>query len=158
MFDESMKPEIEATRRRFVERFGEERARKITDTNRALLVFPNLMVIDSVAITIRTMYPAGPGSMVITAWALAPKDETPTLRELRLSHYLTFLGPGGFATPDDVDIVESCQDGYANRGVRYSDLSRGMNREQPRTTDELPARVFWLRWQEMMSRSERVEG
>ncbi|MNV88403.1 Ring hydroxylating alpha subunit (catalytic domain) [compost metagenome] len=70
---------------------------------------------------------------------------------MRLSHYLTFLGPGGFATPDDIEIVESCQLGFANRSVDYCNLSRGMNREVPQTTDELPARVFWQRWRELMA-------
>ena len=88
--------------------------------------------------------------MAITSVALAPKDEDPDIRELRKSHYLTFLGPAGFATPDDIEIVESCQRGYLNRTVRYSDLSRGMNKAVPETTDELPAREFWRQWDRLM--------
>lgn len=150
MFDESVKPDIEVAKQHFVARFGEERARRITETNRALLVFPNLMIIDAIAITIRKIDPLGAGALAVTSWALAPKDEKPSLRALRLNHYLTFLGPGGFATPDDIEIVESCQMGYANPSVKYSNLSRGMNREVPQTTDELPARAFWQRWRELM--------
>lgn len=150
MFDEAVKPEIEATKQRFVARFGEDRARRITETNRALLIFPNLMIIDAIALTIRKIDPVGPGAMAVTSWAMAPRDEPPRLRELRLSHYLTFLGPGGFATPDDIEIVESCQLGYSNPSVTHSDLSRGMNREVPQTTDELPARAFWQRWRALM--------
>ncbi|MBC7977727.1 MAG: ribosomal subunit interface protein, partial [Myxococcales bacterium] len=150
MFDEAVKPDIEATQQRCVARFGEARARRITETNRALLVFPNLMIIDAIALTIRKIDPVGPGAMAVTSWAMAPRDEKPSLRALRLSHYLTFLGPGGFATPDDIEIVESCQTGYANPSVPYSNLSRGMNREVPQTTDELPARAFWQRWRELM--------
>jgi p-cumate 2,3-dioxygenase alpha subunit len=150
MFDESVKPDIDATKQRLVARFGTERAHRMTQTNRALLVFPNLMIIDAIAITIRKIDPVGPGALAVTSWAMAPKDEKPNLRALRLSHYLTFLGPGGFATPDDIEIIESCQRGYANRSVTYSNLSRGMNREVPQTTDELPARVFWQRWRELM--------
>lgn len=150
MFDESVRPDIEATKQHFVARFGEQRARRITETNRALLVFPNLMIIDAIAITIRKIDPVGAGALAVTSWALAPKDENRNLRALRLSHYLTFLGPGGFATPDDIEIVESCQLGYSNRSVTYSNLSRGMNRAVPQTTDELPARVFWQRWRELM--------
>ncbi len=150
MFDESVRPEIEATKQRFVARFGEKRARRITETNRALLIFPNLMIIDAIAITIRKIDPIGAGALAVTSWAMAPKDEKADLRALRLSHYLTFLGPGGFATPDDIEIIESCQLGYANRSVTHSNLSRGMNREVPQTTDELPVRVFWQRWRELM--------
>ncbi len=150
MFDEAVKPEIEATKRRIVARFGEERAHRMAEKNRALLIFPNLMIIDAIAITIRKIDPVGPGALAVTSWAMAPKDEKPELRALRLSHYLTFLGPGGFATPDDIEIIESCQLGYANRSVTHSNLARGMNREVPQTTDELPARVFWQRWRELM--------
>lgn len=151
MFDESLKPGMEATRQRMVERFGEARAQRMTGMNRALLVFPNLMIIDAIAITIRKIDPIGAGALAVTSWAMAPKDEQPELRALRLSHYLTFLGPGGFATPDDIEIIESCQLGYANRSVTHSNLSRGMQREVPQTTDELPARVFWQRWRELMA-------
>ncbi|MFC8850787.1 MULTISPECIES: aromatic ring-hydroxylating dioxygenase subunit alpha [unclassified Micromonospora] len=150
MFGAEVRPRIEATAARFVDRFGAERAQRITGTNRALLIFPNLMIIDAIAITIRKIDPIGAGQLAITSVALAPRDEDPDIRELRKSHYLTFLGPAGFATPDDIEIIESCQRGYLNRTVRYSDLSRGMNKEVPETTDELPAREFWRQWDRLM--------
>jgi hypothetical protein len=50
---------------------------------------------------------------------------------LRLDCLLTFLGPGGFATPDDVEMLESCQRGFVNREVEWSDLLRGMKSERP---------------------------
>ena len=150
MFGPKVRPKIEAIAARFVDRFGVERAERITSTNRALLIFPNLMIIDGQAITIRKIDPIGADRMSITSVALAPKDEDPEIRELRKSFYLTFLGPAGFATPDDIEIVESCQRGYLNRTVRYSDLSRGMNKEVPETTDELPAREFWRQWDRLM--------
>lgn len=150
MFSPEVRPRIEATAARFVDRFGAQRAERITSTNRAVLIFPNLMIIDAIAITIRKIDPVGAGRMAITSVALAPKDEDPEIRELRKSHYLTFLGPAGFATPDDIEIIESCQRGYLNRTVRYSDLSRGMNKAVPETTDELPAREFWRQWDRLM--------
>ncbi|MFJ5044475.1 aromatic ring-hydroxylating dioxygenase subunit alpha [Streptomyces sp. NPDC098077] len=150
MFDAELRPRMEATAARFVDRFGAERAQRITGMNRALLIFPNLMIIDAIGMTIRKIDPVGVDRMAITSVGLAPKDEDPEIRELRKSHYLTFLGPAGFATPDDIEIIESCQRGYLNRTVRYSDLSRGMNKEVPETTDELPARAFWRQWDRLM--------
>jgi p-cumate 2,3-dioxygenase subunit alpha len=70
---------------------------------------------------------------------------------LRLDNFLTFLGPGGFATPDDVEMLESCQRGFVNREVEWSDLSRGMKREQPLTTDDLQLRTFWRQWNRLMT-------
>ena len=75
----------------------------MTQTSRNLLIFPNLIINDIMAITIRTFFPVAPDYIEINAWALAPKDESPDNRALRLDNFLTFLGPGGFATPDDVE-------------------------------------------------------
>jgi p-cumate 2,3-dioxygenase alpha subunit len=72
------------------------------------------------------------------------------MRAKRLDSFLTFLGPGGFATPDDMEALESCQTGYLADGVEWSDLSRGMLRE-PRPVDELQMRVFWRRWNALVS-------
>ena len=159
-FGEEKKAEIEALQRKFEERFGVERAFKITQTNRNLLIFPNLIINDIMAITVRTFFPITHEYMEITAWALAPVDEPLDHRALRLDNFLTFLGPGGFATPDDVEMLESCQRGFANREVEWSDMSRGMKREQPLQNDELQMRAFWRRWHELMTLSQAagVEG
>jgi p-cumate 2,3-dioxygenase subunit alpha len=153
-FGEEKKAEIEALQRKFEERFGVERAFKITQTNRNLLIFPNLIINDIMAITVRTFFPITHDYMEITAWALAPVDEPLDHRALRLDNFLTFLGPGGFATPDDVEMLESCQRGFANREVGWSDMSRGMKRERPLQNDELQMRAFWRRWHELMTLSQ----
>jgi p-cumate 2,3-dioxygenase alpha subunit len=56
-----------------VKRFGKERADRIATFNRNLFVFPNLVINDIMAVTVRTYYPAAPDFMNISAWALAPK-------------------------------------------------------------------------------------
>ena len=89
--------------------------------------------------------------MEVSAWALAPQEESAEDRAARLDNFLTFLGPGGFATPDDVEMLESCQKGFANREVLWSDISRGMKREQPKTNDELQMQTFWRQWHARMT-------
>jgi benzoate/toluate 1,2-dioxygenase alpha subunit/p-cumate 2,3-dioxygenase alpha subunit len=108
------------------------------------------MIIDSVCLTVRKIDPVGVGALAVSSWSLAPKGEAESLRALRKSHYLTFLGPAGFATPDDIEIVESCQLGSTNSLAMHSDFSRGMGSATPLTTDELPGRAFWLRWRQLM--------
>ena len=132
-----------------VDRHGEERTRRMADTNRNLLIYPNLVVNDIMAVTVRTFFPVAPDRMEVTAWELAPRDELPQLRQRRLDSFLTFLGPGGFATPDDIEALESCQQGFRSGGVEWNDLSRGMSRD-PRTDDEEQMRSFWRRWAEQM--------
>jgi p-cumate 2,3-dioxygenase alpha subunit len=149
---EAKKAELEAIYQQLTNRFGAERAYKIAKVSRNLLIFPNLIINDIMSITVRTFFPLAPDYMEITAWVLAPQEESPEDRALRLDNFLTFLGPGGFATPDDVEMLESCQRGYAAvREVEWSDISRGMQRAAPLATDELQMQVFWRRWNELIT-------
>jgi hypothetical protein len=89
--------------------------------------------------------------MEVNAWNLGPAEEDIEDSGLRLDNFLSFLGPGGFATPDDVEMLEACQRGFANREVEWSDISRGMRREHPSISDELQIRTFWRRWHELLT-------
>ncbi len=131
--------------RRLEERFGKERGTMIEAGSGNYLIFPNLIVIDGWR-TFRTFYPISPDYMEITAWAVMPKEDVPEMRATRLDAFLTFLGPGGFGTPDDVEALEGCQMGFASSNeVEWSDISRGMkNREAP--MGELQMRTFWREW------------
>ena len=59
----------------------------MTQTSRNLLIFPNLIINDIMAITVRTFFPVAPDYIEINAWALAPKDESPDNRALRLDNF-----------------------------------------------------------------------
>ncbi|GGF49467.1 aromatic-ring-hydroxylating dioxygenase subunit alpha [Aliidongia dinghuensis] len=133
------------------ERLGEERALQIATRDRNMVVFPNLVINDIMAITVRTFYPVSPDLMYVTSWALAPKDEDTVFRKRRLDNFLEFLGPGGFATPDDVEALESAQRGYANEDFAgWNDISRGMTKERPAGDDEEQMRCFWREWSRRM--------
>lgn len=160
---ETAKDELQEIRAELVSRVGPERAERIAETNRNLFIFPNLIINDIMAITVRTFYPLTPNQMTVTAWALGPVGEEVALRERRLDSFLTFLGPGGFATPDDIEALEVCQQGFAAwREAPWSDISRGMGREQPQATDELQMRAFWRRWNGMIaegaSKADQASG
>jgi len=149
---EAGKREIEAINTRLTERFGKERAERIASRNRNLFIFPNLVVNDIMAITVRTYYPTAPDYMQVNAWALAPKDESEWARKYRLFNFLEFLGPGGFATPDDVEALEQCQRGFQNmKEAGWSDISKGMGKKVPSYDDEAQMRAFWSRWNERVS-------
>jgi p-cumate 2,3-dioxygenase subunit alpha len=136
-----------------LKRFGKERAERIATYNRNLFVFPNLVVNDIMAVTVRTYYPTAPDFMTISAWALAPRGEGHWARKYRLFNFLEFLGPGGFATPDDVEALEQCQRGFRNTGeARWNDISKGMGKERASYDDELQMRAFWSQWNEQVFR------
>jgi p-cumate 2,3-dioxygenase alpha subunit len=148
-FGEEAKAEIERIRTNLVDRHGEALAHRMSKTSRNLLIYPNLIINDIMAVTVRTFMPSAPDRTDITAWQLAPRTELPLLRERRLDNFLTFLGPGGFATPDDIEALESCQAGFTSGGVEWNDVSRGMSRD-PLQSDEEQMRTFWRRWNEQI--------
>jgi p-cumate 2,3-dioxygenase subunit alpha len=153
LFGEDAREEIGRLRAELVAKHGEARAARMADTNRNMLIFPNLVVNDIMAITVRTFMPTAPDRMEVTAWELAPRAELPQLRQRRLDSFLTFLGPGGFATPDDIEALESCQQGFTSGGVEWNDISRGMDRS-PSANDEEQMRAFWRQWNTCMAGGE----
>lgn len=139
--------EVAAIKARLVERFGPERAERMGSTNRNLLVFPNFVLNDIMAVTLRTFYPDAPDKQTVNAWALAPREESAAMRELRLFNFLEFLGPGGFATPDDCEALALCQRGYGSlAGSGWNDISKGYQSDEPQVDDEAQMRAFWREW------------
>jgi p-cumate 2,3-dioxygenase alpha subunit len=157
LFGEDARVEIDRIRAELAERYGEERAHKMAEVNRNLIIYPNLIINDIMAVTVRTMFSPAPNRVDVTAWELAPTDEPASLRERRLDSFLTFLGPGGFATPDDIEALESCQQGFEGGGVEWNDISRGMGRGAM-ANDEEQMREFWRRWQQQMGTSADRAG
>jgi p-cumate 2,3-dioxygenase alpha subunit len=153
LFGEEAKAEIDVIRAELVERLGPERATRVADTNRNLVIFPNLVINDGSSVTIRTFYPDGAARMHVTAWALGPVEESESQRARRLDAFLTFYGPGGFATPDDVEALELVQQGLANwRDDPWSEMSRGMAKDGSQlNSDEHHLRTFWRHWNKLMT-------
>ena len=95
-------------------------------TVRNLCIFPNLVINDGSSVTVRHFTPVAPDLMKVTAWALGPVEETEAQRARRLHAFLTFYGPGGFATPDDIAALEAVQEGLGTyKEVQWSPLTRG---------------------------------
>ncbi|MGC3783892.1 hypothetical protein ACPTJV_30135, partial [Pseudomonas aeruginosa] len=70
-------------------------------------------------------------------------DQTREERAARINGLISFIGAGGFGTPDDVEILESCQRGYAHAALGYSDFSRAMGPATRRLVDEVENRGIW---------------
>ncbi|RSY79381.1 aromatic ring-hydroxylating dioxygenase subunit alpha [Sphingomonas koreensis] len=157
LWGEEGKSEIEAIYGALQARLGAERASRLATKNRNMIIFPNLVVNDIMAITVRTFFPLAPDYLEVNAWALAPREESEWLRKYRLFNFTEFLGPGGFATPDDVEAIEKCQSGYAAAGqdAAYNDISKGMLRDGgPSYDDEMQMRAFWIEWDKRMKAAE----
>jgi phenylpropionate dioxygenase-like ring-hydroxylating dioxygenase large terminal subunit len=140
----------------FEKRFGSERAERMLGSIRQLLLFPNTLFIELWQ-SIRTVNPVAPGEMEVSAWALMEKVDDPVARERRLAMYTAFLGPCGFATPDDIEALELCHRNFVSAPeMRALDLSRGMGKPNPIADDELQLRTFWKRWGTLVQEGERV--
>jgi p-cumate 2,3-dioxygenase alpha subunit len=128
------------------ERYGEARAEWGAPGFSNVLIYPNLFIVGNT--TLRTVWPLAPDLMEITGWLLAPTEmEGEQLEEL-VNDVIVFQGPGGFATPDDSEALESCQQGFVAGGpgeAEWTDISRGMHRA-PIQLDELQMRTFWREW------------
>src|SRR5204862_3937171 len=111
IYGEAAKPELARIRAELVSRLGAERAKRVADTNRNLFIFPNLVLLDGSSVSVRSFQPLAADRMRVRAWALGPVEETPLARQVRLDSFLTFYGPGGFATPDDIAALEAVQEG-----------------------------------------------
>ncbi len=154
---EAERKRLEKVRADFEKRLGPERARMVCDVDRNLMIFPNLLINDILSTVIRFVNPVSVDYMEVTQWALAPVGEDPEARARRLHSFNTFLGPGGFATPDDIEAFEGCQRGFAAfRELPWSDYSRGYFGEAGRPDEkgqssfERQIRSFYRKWAELM--------
>ncbi|GAA4718183.1 aromatic ring-hydroxylating oxygenase subunit alpha [Phytohabitans rumicis] len=143
-------------RAEMVARLGPELAAEIADASRILFVFPNLLLFDLEALTIRQLEPVEPGRTDVRAWQFVEVDEPADVRTLRIKTMVSFVGPGGLATPDDIEAYEAVQRGIvatAETEYDWSDMSRGMANEkqgnQGRSIDEGAMRSFWRHWAEV---------
>jgi phenylpropionate dioxygenase-like ring-hydroxylating dioxygenase large terminal subunit len=147
---------VEAVYAELVRKHGSERADLIGRVDRVVMIFPSLIILDLMGVVIRRLEPTSAGHTRITQWSLATAGEDADMRARRLESFITFQGPGGFATPDDLEALEACQAGFrAGSGVPWSDISRGMwlehSGQRCTTSDEQQIRAFWRRWQFLMS-------
>ena len=162
VWGDAAKVAIDAKKQELEARLGKARADSIAVTNRNMVIFPNSIINDQQTVLLRTVTPTAHNRMIIRAWSIGPVDEGPVLRRIRNEGALSFLGPGGFATPDDVEMLELCQRGFESADVEWNDISKGFRADEDtlRTVDdhfdnELQMRAYWVRWDQLMSARER---
>ena len=145
-------------RSELIKKHGEKWTDRILG-GRNLLIFPNFIIVDGVGMgcTLRTFYPAKPDYLEITGWEISPPEISEALLPARKTGFLTFWGPAGLATPDDVEALARCQQGFASYQIDpWNDISRGMETEFPGGTDELQMRTFWRHYNELMTGEKAI--
>lgn len=165
-FGEQEKLRTEGKLIEMADRLGAERAEKIASASRIVFIFPNLLFFDLEALTIRQLEPVAPGQTDVRAWQFVETGEPAETRELRLRTMASFVGPGGLATPDDIEAYEAVQRGIeATAGFDsdwddWSDMSRGVADEvagrQGRSIDEGAMRGFWRHWATVLDNPDHL--
>ena len=113
------------------------------------------MINDIPGLNIRSFFPTAADEVSVTVWGAGFADETREERAARINGLISFIGPGGFGTPDDVEILESRQRAYAHAALGYSDFSRGMGPATRRHVDEEQNRGFWREWSRRLAAARR---
>ena len=160
-FGEAERLRIEENRKEVFARLGDEKGAFVADYFKTLHMFPNLLLFDIEGISVRMLEPIAPDLTEVTAWMLAPIDEPEVATALRIKSLVSFIGPGGLATPDDLEAQEAIQRGVVStagdtrEGVDWNDISRGMDAEAndgpSRSIDERGVRHFWRFWDEQVN-------
>lgn len=145
---DSVKRTLADLRSQAEQSFGENYANAMFGLARNSVFFPSLILIDlSFGLTLRTFYPVSASETLVTGWQIIPKGVDEEFVRYRINNALTFWGPAGLATPDDVEAPEQAQKGFGARGeVGWSDVSKGMGKPVPAANDELQMRSWWREW------------
>ncbi len=163
-WSDAVNAQIAARRQDLIERLGPELGDRIARKNRNLVIFPNLIINDIMGTTIRVAEPISADYMEVSAWQLCPADDPPELAHVRNEQFLTFLGPGGFATPDDIEGMEASQRGYAcYREAPWINYSKGIAAElaggftRPGESDFM-MRAFFNAWRDYLGMQQFTEA
>ncbi len=165
-FGEETRPLIETKKAEILAKWGEERGTRMTTRTRNLLIFPNTILNDVLSLSIRTSYPESATSSRSNIWSLVPVGEDPLVRKVRLQNHLTFVGPGGFAHPDDYEMFDRRAIADHQSPPFLHDYSKGMYPGYAEDfmvnvgdqSDEAQHRAWWTQWDRMLRGEETMEG
>lgn len=98
----------------------EDLARRVGETRRDwmfhmrnLNLFPNVQIVENFASQLRIIRPISPDLTEMVSYCIAPRGESSADRRQRLRQFEDFFNPSGLASPDDMAVYESCQDGHS---------------------------------------------
>lgn len=104
---------------------GEERTNFIVNETRNLAIYPNVYLMDQFSTQIRVCRPISVNKTEVSIYCIAPKNEAPEARALRIRQYEDFFNVTGMGTPDDLEEFRSCQESYLAKDMPWNDVSRG---------------------------------
>ena len=122
--------------------------------SRNLLIFPNLIIIDLVmGMVVRTFEPLSPRLPARHRLAAGPPQRGPRAARQPASTTSSPSGDRAARHPRRRRGAGVLPAGLRRRlkELAWSDISRGMLKAHPNSTDETQMRTFWRRWDELMT-------
>jgi p-cumate 2,3-dioxygenase alpha subunit len=93
----------------------------------------------------------------VRAWGLGHAGEPAELLDIRLDNFSNFLGPAGFGSADDIEMLELCQEGIEHSTTEWTELSKGMDikagdlrLQEGAPDDECQMQAYWTEWDRVM--------
>lgn len=134
---------------------GEEGAREVL-TNRHLLIFPSLILMDG---NIRVIQPVARDYTEVYSYPALIDGVPESVVSGRLRDVQMRIGTAGMLNPDDVEVFAGIQNGLNGPGEEFIVLSRGLGMEEVLPSgerigafnDETPQRAFWRQWRAMIA-------
>ncbi|MGH7905411.1 MAG: aromatic ring-hydroxylating oxygenase subunit alpha [Candidatus Binataceae bacterium] len=125
------------------------------------LLFPNLAI---VGVQLRVVIPLKVDYTEVEILPTFLKGVPDEVNIARLREHESFFGPGGLGSPDDTEVFERIQAGYAATLEPWVLFARGMRRERRENgvltgyiADEVPQRGMWRQWKQLMLMTQRAE-
>ncbi len=110
------------------QRVGPARAKWMIERQRNLALFPNVQLMDQNSTQIRVIVPLAPDLTEVRSYCFAPRGESALARERRIRQFEDFFNASGLATPDDLTVFESVQQGSQAGPEVMHGYDRGMHR------------------------------
>lgn len=137
-------------------RYGERRGAEILQASGThLLVFPNLIIL---GVQLRVIYPVSVDCTEVVVHPALLRGVPEEINDIRLRGHEAFFGAGAMGSPDDAEMFERMQKGFAATLEPWVLLARGLNRQRQdidgttvsHIMDEITQRAIWRRWKELM--------
>jgi len=141
-------------------RYGEHRGAEILQASGThLLVFPNLIIL---GVQVRVINPVSVARTEVTVHPALLRGAPKAVNQLRLRGHEAFFGSGAMGSPDDAEMFERMQLGFAAAVEPWVYLGRGISterRDDDGTTvghimDEITQRAIWRHWKKLMTGEE----
>lgn len=135
--------------------YGPEEATEVY-SNRHILVFPNLTLLD---FNLRVIQPISLDRTEVYSYPLLLDGAHDNLNANRLLDAQTRVGTAGILSADDIEVFAGNQNALKALGNEWFTLSRGLGLEEVKPdgervgtySDEAPQRAFWRKWVSLMS-------